>query len=318
MSDRDAEAAQWFARMRAPDADADRAAFEAWRADPNNAEAYARAEEDWLLTAGVAPEYLAAHRKAADKPSFTRTHWALAASLVLAISLAFAWILLGNRGAEPIVAENTTGEVVLEDGTRVALMDGATIDADFGKSERRVALSGGRARFTVAHDAARPFRVIAAGSETTALGTIFEVDLTGREPVINLIEGTVEVRAASKRLPLLRLRPGQRAAVAVDGPKLIEPAAGSEPIAMASPVVAAGADSLLIADNLPLGAVLDRANRINAAKIELADASLGGRPISGRFEVADAGSLARKLAVALDLDVEQRGDGYVLKAKIKN
>lgn len=318
MSDRNAEAAHWFAHMRGPDADADRGDFDAWRADPENAAAYARAEENWLITAGVAPEYLAAHRKAAGKSSFTRTHWALAASLVLAISLAFAWVLMGNRGAEPIVAENTTGEVVLEDGTRVALMDGATIDADFSRSERRVALSGGRARFTVARDADRPFRVIAAGSETTALGTIFEVDLTGREPVINLIEGSVEVRATSKRVPPLRLRPGQRAMVAEDGPKLIEPAAGSEPITMASPVVAAETNSLLIADNLPLGAVIDRANRINAAKIELADASVGSGPISGKFDVADAGSLARKLAVALDLDVEQRGDSYVLKAKIKN
>ena len=87
---------------------------------------------------------------------------------------------------------------------------------------------------------------------------------------------------------------------------------------MASPVVAAEANSLLIADNLPLGAVIDRANRINAAKIGLADASVGSRPISGKFDVADAESLARKLAAALDLDVEQRGNSFVLTAKIKN
>ena len=81
MSDRDAEAAHWFARMRASDAATDRAAFDAWHADPANAEAYAHAEEDWLLTAGVAPEYLAAHRKPTGKPALSRAHWALAASL---------------------------------------------------------------------------------------------------------------------------------------------------------------------------------------------------------------------------------------------
>src|SRR3546814_19997131 len=85
--------------------------------------------------------------------------------------------------------------MVLEDGTRVALMDGAKIDPKFSPGERRVILIGGRARFTVAHDTTRPFRVEAAGSETTALGTIFEVDLRGREPVIHLVEGSVEIRS---------------------------------------------------------------------------------------------------------------------------
>ena len=120
MSDRDTEAAHWFARMRTPGAEADRAEFDAWHSDPENAEAYANAKEDWLITGGVAEEHLAAHRQVPSKatPPY-RAHWALAAALVLAISLAFAWVLLGNRGAEPIVADNATGEVVLEDGTRV-------------------------------------------------------------------------------------------------------------------------------------------------------------------------------------------------------
>ncbi len=318
MSDRDTEAAYWFARMRAPDADADKAEFESWRADPENAAAYARAEDNWLLVGGVAPEHLAAHRAAAATPRRPSAQWALAAALVLALSLGFAWIFLGNRSSEPIVAENATGEVVLEDGTRVALMDGAKIDPKFSPAERRVILTGGRARFTVAHDATRPFRVEAAGSETTALGTIFEVDLRGREPVIHLVEGSVEIRStAMPRAPLL-LRPGQRATVATDGPKLIEPAASSAPVAMVPPVGSPEPSSLLVADNLPLGAVIDRANRVNAAKIEIADAASGNRLVSGRFDVADAGSLARKLAAALDLDVEDRGDGYLLKAKIKN
>ncbi|WP_257546993.1 FecR domain-containing protein [Sphingopyxis sp. DBS4] len=318
MSDRDTEAAYWFARMRAPDADADKAEFDAWLADPENAAEYARAEDNWLLVGGVAPEHLAAHRAASAKPARSSAQWALAAALVLALSLGFAWIFLGNRSSEPIVAENATGEVVLEDGTRVALMDGAKIDPKFSPAERRVILTGGRARFTVAHDEARPFRVEAAGSETTALGTIFEIDLTGGEPLIHLVEGSVEIRATTKQRAPLRLRPGQRAAVTVDGPKLVEIAATSEPVALVSPIGATDNASLLIADNLPLGAVIDRANRVNPARIELADPASGTRLVSGKFEVADAGSLARKLGVALDLDVEERGSTYILKPKIKN
>lgn len=318
MSDRDTEAAHWFARMRAPGADIDRGEFDAWLADPENAHAYAHAEEDWQLVGGVAPEHLVAHREAPAPRARSHVPWALAAALILALSLAFAWVLLGNRGSEPTIAENSTGEVVLEDGTRVALMDGAKIDPNFGPGERRVILNGGRARFTVSHDASRPFRVVAAGSETTALGTIFEIDLTGGEPLIHLVEGSVEIRATAKPREQLRLRPGQRAAVTVDGPKLVETSSSSEPLALVSPIGETDNATLLIADNLPLGAVIDRANRVNPAKIELADSASGTRLVSGKFEVADAGSLARKLAVALELDVEERGSTFILKPKIKN
>ena len=237
MSDRDTEAAHWFARMRTPGAEADRAEFDAWHADPENAEAYANAKEDWLITGGVAEEHLAAHRQVPSKATPpSRAHWALAAALVLAISLAFAWVLLGNGGTDPIVADNATGELVLEDGTRVALTDGARVEAEFTSGERRVNLVGGRALFTVAHDSARPFRVEAAGSETTALGTVFEIDLTGRRPVVHLVEGSVEVRATANPQSPLRLRPGQRAAIEKDAPMLIETKPVSETVIMTNPV----------------------------------------------------------------------------------
>lgn len=319
MTDPNAAAAQWFARMRAPDAELHRAEFEAWLTDPENAAAYARAEENWLLVGGVAPEYLEAHRKASRAPARPSTRWALAAAVILALSLGVAWIALGNRGADPIIAEKSTGDLLLDDGTRVALMDGAQIEQRFTPKERRVELSGGRARFTVAHDAARPFRVAAAGSETTALGTIFEIDLSAGRPVIHLIKGSVEVRdTRNADAAPIRLRPGQRATVANGGPKILGMESNAPPAEMVSPVPVAEPGSLLLADKLPLGAVIDRANRVNTVKIELADTALAARPISGKFHVADARSLARKLAVALDLDVEEFGASVVLKAKIKN
>lgn len=319
MSDRDTEAAHWFARMRTPDAEADRAEFDAWHSDPENAEAYANAKEDWLVTGGVAEEHLAAHRRVPSKATPpSRTHWALAAALVLAISLAFAWVLLGNGGTDPIVADNATGEVVLEDGTRVALMDGARVEAKFAPGERRVLLVGGRARFTVAHDSARPFRGEAAGSETTALGTIFEIDLTGRRPVVHLVEGSVEVRATANPQAPLRLRPGQRAAIEEDAPVLIETKPTGETVTMDNPVGEAEGSNLLLAEGLPLGAVIDRANRANSAQIGLADTAIGGRLVSGRFDVSDARSLARQLAAALDLDLKEQPGRYVLMPKIAN
>lgn len=318
VSDGDTEADYWFARMRAPHSAADEAEFEVWRADPDNAEAYALAEDNWVLTHGVPPEYLAAHRKSAAAPAPARSNarWALAAALLLAVSLAFGWVLLGNRGSESVVAGNESGEIRLEDGTRVVLSDGARIETKYSPGERRIFLSGGRARFVVAHDSARPFRVEAGGSETTALGTIFEVDLTGRRPIVHLIEGSVEVRASSTPLAPLRLRPGQRAAVGNDAPVLIETKPAGETVTMDNPAGKGAGPNLLVAESLPLGDVINHANRVGGAKIELADMKIGGRLVSGRFDVSDARSLARQLAAALDLDVKVQAGGYVLMPKI--
>src|SRR3546814_20728423 len=115
-------------------------------------------------------------------------------ALILAISLAFAWVLLGNRGAEPIVADNATGEVVLEDGTRVVLMDGARAEARFTSGDRRVRLVGGRARLSVAHESPRPSRVEAAGHDTTALRTNFARELPRMRSAIHLFEVYAELR----------------------------------------------------------------------------------------------------------------------------
>lgn len=317
MSGRDTEAADWFARMRARDADADRAEFEIWRAHPDNAAAYARAERDWILVGGASPEVIDMHRDVPVSPARPSPRWALAAALLLALSLALAWTVMGQHGAKPVVAENRSGEIVLDDGTRVTLTDGATLRSQFGPDERRVFLSGGRARFTVAHDASRPFRVEAAGSETTALGTVFEIDLMGAQPVVHLIRGSVEVRAVAKPETPLLLRPGERATVAGAGPQLVA-ARATKQSPMQSPVQGTDSASLLIADELPLGAVIDRANHRNETKIVLEDAALASRLVSGRFDVADARSLSRKLAAALDIAVEERSGTYVLGAKIKN
>ena len=318
VNDSPLDASGWFARMRAPGAEQYRTEFEAWRSDPANADAYARAEENFLLLAGIAPEHLAAHAPATANPS--RGRWALAAAMILALSLGVAWVAFGASENGVIVASNAASVTKLDDGTTVQLFGGAHITPRFTPGERRVLLTGGgRARFTVAHDAARPFRVEAAGSETTALGTIFEVDLSKPLPVVHLVRGSVEVRVLASGAVPVRLRPGQTAEATQAGARLIAAAPTPEPnmpeiqvpAAATTPVDAPPA-TLLVAENLPLAAVLQYASERSAVPIRLADPALGRRPVTGRFDVADARSLARKLAAALDLELSEDGGTLIL------
>ena len=312
------DASGWFARMRAPGAEQYRAEFEAWRRVPANATAYARTEENWLLLAGIAPAHLAAH--APTPANRSRGRWALAAALILAISLGAAWVTLGPSKHSVVVAAHEASVTKLDDGTTVELFGGAHVTPRFTPGERRVLLTGGgRARFTVAHDAARPFRVEAEGSETTALGTIFEIDLSKPLPVVHLVRGSVEVRVLASGTAPVRLRPGQYAEAAQAGARLIASTPAGKPdlpkmeVPVAAPAAAdASPPTLLVADNLPLAAVLQYANARSTVPMRLADPALGSRPVTGRFDVADGRALARKLAVALDLALAEDGGTLIL------
>jgi transmembrane sensor len=311
VSDREQKASDWFARMRGPDADRHRAAFEAWRGDPANAAAYADAEGDWLAMNGLAPEHRVVRGPATSAPRPSFAGWAVAASLLLTVAAGAAWYLRADPSviqvaerpvtSVPVAADRT---VRLADGSEVVLMGGARLEERFKADTREVVLIGGRARFIVAHDAGRPFVVFARGSRTTALGTVFEVDLRGSHPLVNLLSGSVEV-SGERGKKTVRLVPGESAEVE-----------GQDARRVAAQVTAAGT-TILQAERLPLGEVIERANRVGGAPIRLANPELRARRVSGRFDISDSESLARKLAAALDLHLASEAGGHVLSAKDK-
>lgn len=295
------EAAEWAARMHGAPSEADRAAFETWHAKPGNAEAYAVAEDDHTISGGVSRQRIEAKARANSKaPGGFR--WAVATFAAVCITVAFAWHFHQRDVPQVASGPMLPGQLRLADGTTVTLMDGAWAEPQFSETERRLRLHGGRARFDVAHDASRPFIVVAGRSETKALGTVFEIDVRSANPQVRLVTGSVEVRLGGTA-KAIRLEPGERAEVSESGPRLL-------PV-MASPV----ATTMLAADNLPLGAVLDAANKTAGKTIRLSDPALAAMPVTGRFDVADSGRLARKLAAALDLVAEDRGTEIILTKK---
>lgn len=300
------EAAGWLDKMESADAEQHRAKFEEWLAKPGHAQAFADARDSWEYAGGMSRRRIEADARAnaaAMEPGGRR--WAFATILAAALALGFAWYAIGRGGDEPVIATNDRqGENRLADGTRVVLMDGARIETRFSDGARRVVLHGGRARFEVAHDASRPFLVEAGDSVTRALGTIFEIDLRRNVPRIALIEGSVEVRRLEGG-KALRLRPGETAEVRSTGP---------QPAAPETKITTSPATELW-ADNLPLGAILDRAKRENGVAIALADPALASLPVTGRFDTRAAAPLARTLGAALDLEVETGADGPVLRAR---
>lgn len=103
--------------------------------------------------------------------------------------------------------------LILADGTKAWLNAASSIKYPtvFTGDERRVEITG-EVYFEVAHNAAKPFRVVANGQTVEVLGTHFNVNAYTDEPVIKttLLEGKVKITHNEKTVFLI---PGQQAQV---------------------------------------------------------------------------------------------------------
>jgi transmembrane sensor len=93
-----------------------------------------------------------------------------------------------------------TGErmnIVLEDGSRVALGARSRMAVNFNGGTRNVRLEAGEAYFSVHKDPNRPFRVSVQNRVVTAVGTAFDVRRTSTGLIVAVSEGVVSVSAGT-------------------------------------------------------------------------------------------------------------------------
>jgi transmembrane sensor len=309
------EASRWFARMRGPDAETSRFAFEAWRrADPEHDRAYRGLEQSWRNASLIAQTSVGRNRSLAR----ARRPWhglspyriALAAGAVVLLAVGLSTLLYREWAATTSTARAQIATSVgnlrtvrLADGSAITLDTNSAITVDFGSSRRVVHLLHGRARFDVAHDARRPFAVDAGAGEVVARGTLFDVDVTRPDLRVILYRGAVDVKLSPPgRAPTLvqRLGPGQR---------FIQADGGSDAVVDPAPK---GEDhwvgGMLSFDAVPLADVAAQANRYTADHVrvnpDVADLKVTGAFRSGRSE-----DLARSLAATFNLTVRHLPDG---------
>lgn len=319
----DDKAAEWASRMRGPERERHREAFERWyRSSPTNAEAFDEATAGFE-DAGVLRQGELGRARGLPKPRrrnvpLRYAFGAVAAAAALAlIFLVSAYVPSLVPGGENVVRYATAGEsreIELPDGSRMALAQETIAVVAFTRRERRITLEQGRGRFAVAHES-RPFRVAAGEAEILAHGTVFEVSLEAGRTRVALIEGAVDVSypadpEATGRL-VRRLRPGERIVVG-----------GSPQTGFASPPEGGGArvptsphepaPAMLQFDNTPLAEAVAQANRHSRERIRLADRSIGELRITGAFRAGDAAAFAESLAAAFGLHLERRPDGTLI------
>ena len=314
------EAADWVARLANAATEEDRAAFASWReADPRHAEAYDRIAAIWNQAGRLSRPLAGSTRTGLASERPRAFGFALAASLAAPVLVSV--LLLGPRllpgsasQQQPMLLAAAVGEIKeigLPDGSRLTLDSGSRVEAVFSKTERKLTLRDGRARFQVAHEA-RPFLVRAGSSEVVATGTLFDVSLIrGRTDVV-LLQGSVEVRSIGSRQVggsrPERLNPGQKLVFTDSAPPERQRATRGDTTWPAR---------MLEFDNTTLDEAVALANRYSKVQLKLGDERIRSLRVSGAFHAGDVAAFARSLAAAFDLRIIAQPDGSLLLVTAK-
>lgn len=308
------EAAEWFTLLnqrKVTTADVKR--FSDWRRDSENASAFTRMEAMWDAAGTLAhsPEMAKVTQDARTRRSGGTLRHSLSGRLV-PIGVAGAIALIAGAGTwawlaqRPMAYSTAIGEqrtVSLEDGSRIVLDTNTRVTVRFSQSRRDVTLSSGQAMFDVEGDTARPFLVRAGDTEVTALGTRFDVRLSGSGARVILVEGHVAVRQAEQPGADWTLTPGQQVTTSVARPKVV---------AADVPTSTSWTQGRLIFENTPIAVAVAEVNRYSREPIELRDERISSIRVSGAFNAGDIDGFVAALTDLYALKATRSAEGRLV------
>ncbi len=313
-------AADWWGRMRGPDAEHSRPAFERWlAADPRHRAAYSALQDNWILSEGLGDTEMGQNRsleRARSPFRVTGPRVAVAAAAAAAVLL---FVVLRPGGQIPVPAptemvsmvRTMVGEirtVDLPDGSKVTLDTDSQVRVQFAGDARRVELVRGRARFEVRADPARSFVVDAGDTHVVAPEGHFDAAVLPQGVCLWSWRGTLDIRSGDAQVRpavFFRLAPGQSA--------LFAPGRNAPPEASASDKASAQwVAGMLVFKGTPLSDVLAQTNRYSRRQLVLGDPSLGKLRVTGTFKPLPVEALAASLAAAFGLQVRTEANGNLI------
>ncbi len=303
------EAASWLARLqsgREPDVET---RFRRWRdSDPRNGEAFDRVSRSYEQ-AGLLRHSLnidsARPELASPKPEWrARPALAAAAAIVLLVPVGLLVVRSGSlpRGsANELTLITNVGEirqVKLADGSTLILDTSTRLDVRIGRSGRSARLNYGRVRLRIA-EANEPFVVETSGGTITVSRGVIDIEQIGSRGRVEVLAGAADVRGLqAKQASGVALEAGESVAVDPLGPE-------RKAAARVAPDWTRG---MLQFDGTPLSDAVALANRYSERKIILAG-DFSSLRVTGAFRAGDTAGLARALAAAFALSLEQGPDG---------
>ena len=313
-----AQAADWYACLRDGRASArDRAAWQHWlQAADEHRRAWQAVES---ISQGFEPltelpdaRHTAARIDAADRRLRARRRTLLSVGLLAGTAVlgGLAWRdrwpgagLADSWRAWTADHRTGVGEhqtLTLADGSRLWLNTASAVDLDFSRRGRLVQLRGGEIFVATVRDPLRPFEVSTRHGRMRALGTRFNVRLAAATTQLTVFEGAVEIHPYGADAALV-VPAGQGATFTADGIGLASPA---------DPAREAWTEGRLVADRIPLAAVVGELRRHHRGVISLAG-DVGDLTVYGSFPLHDTDRVLSMLASALPIRVHRPLPGWV-------
>lgn len=190
-----------------------------------------------------------------------------------------------------------TGEmraVTLADGSRAWLNTATTLDVDYQKNLRRLRLFAGEVLIDTAHDATLPFVVDTVHGRLRALGTRFTVRSDDAASLLSVSAGAVEIRTAKTGETRVV---GAGRQLRFDGNHFATESA-------ASAAAEGWINGVLLAEDLPLGALIDELKRYRHGHISVAPEVASLRVLGG-FPLRDPDRVLAMLEDALPIRVRR-------------
>jgi transmembrane sensor len=306
-ADIEVQATDWLVREHFWDwSPADQTALELWLSESSaHRVAYLRMKSGFTRT-----ERLVALRmpeKGRDGPlwsGFLGLAASMAAIAVLSVAGAL-YLARGNASEEATYATPVGGHelVRLADGSQIELNTDTVLHLGMHDGRRTAKLERGEAYFQIAHDAAHPFVVEAAGHRVTDLGTQFSVrDETSRMEVI-LVEGLARIDSANAQdqKESAVLVPGDRAVATLDSMAIRKETAREIANALG------WRHDLLIFHDTTLADAAASLNRYNRNTLVIDDPAAARLTINGTFGTHDVEFFARMAQSLFHLHVTNSG-----------
>ena len=203
------QAADWLARLdRGSLSDEERAAFEAWLAEnPRNKSQIRRLARFWYgLDRPLSNTFAQQPAKQLAKNTGSRARlagWRMVAGLALIAVALLGLVLLDpapptDENARFATEIGHSRRVQLSDGSSFILNTNSIVQQHYSATQRTVRLVSGEAVFDVAHDASRPFVVLAADGVFRAVGTRFSIRIDSDHVTVTVAEGRVALQQRLK------------------------------------------------------------------------------------------------------------------------
>jgi transmembrane sensor len=320
-------AAEWFARVRSGRLDSrDDEAWGEWMStDARNAQSYENVELAWEVSEELRDrpliegmlrdvELSLTRRRASPAKGWAfglRPSWRIGAAAAALVLICAAALFVATRPGVDVYATEVGQQrtVTLADNSTIALNTATQVRVHYSRALRRIEILNGEAVFTVTHDANRPFEVHALRGTTTAVGTEFDVQISGETTAVSVLEGTVTVRPTEGR--------EDGSATQISAGQAVEYKDGAT-----SAIRAADAGKVrgwlaqrIVFSNVALAAALTDYNRYIKTPIVLGDPNLGAKRINGVFRMGDERAFLDALEQGLHLTATATPTGTVLQPR---